>query len=88
MQINVGSVYTRETPSLLDLVFTIEQDMINSISYLPPLGNSDHIWIEFELICFVELRKSENLKYNNRAANIELMKQALGDVDWESILEP
>jgi len=39
-----------ETPSLLDLVFTNEQDMINSISYLLPLWNSDHICIEFELV--------------------------------------
>ena len=72
---------------MLVFVFTNEQDMINSISYLPPLGNSDHIGIEFELICYAELRKSENLKYNIRAANTELMKQALSDVDWESILE-
>ena len=32
-----------ETPSLLDLVFTNEQDMISNLVYLPPLGNSDHI---------------------------------------------
>ena len=32
-----------ETPSLLDLVFTNEQDMINNILHLPPLGNSDHV---------------------------------------------
>ena len=76
-----------ETPSLLDLVFTNEQDMINSISYLPPLGNSGHICIEFELVCYAELRKSENLKYNIRVANTELMKQDLNDVDWKSILE-
>ena len=31
-----------EIPSLLDLVFTNEQDMVNNLSYLPPLGSSDH----------------------------------------------
>ena len=75
-----------EIPNLLDLVFTNEQDMINNLSYLPPLGSSDHICIEFDLICYPEPRKSVNLKYNIRAANIELMKQALGDVDWVSTL--
>jgi len=28
-----------------------------------------------------------NIKYNVRAANIELMKQVLSDVDWKSILD-
>ena len=38
-----------ESPSLLDLVFTNEQDMINNLSYLQPLGNSDHICIQFDI---------------------------------------
>ena len=33
-----------ETPSLLDLIFTNEQDMIKNLAYLPPLGNSDHMY--------------------------------------------
>jgi len=77
----------RETPSLLGLVFTNEQDMIDNISHLPPLGNSDHICIEFDLICYLEVNKFENIKYNVTAANIELMKQALSDVDWKLILD-
>ena len=76
-----------ETPSLLDLIFTNEQDMINNLLYSPPLGNSDHICIEFDLTCYLELSKSENFKYNIGAANIDLMKQALCDVDRESILD-
>ena len=32
-----------ESPSLLDLIFTNESDMIDNLLYLPPLGNSDHI---------------------------------------------
>ena len=77
-----------ETPSLLDLVFTSEQDMINNTLHLPPLGNSDHVCIEFDLICYLEVNKLDSIKYNIRAANIELMKQALSDVDWELILDP
>ena len=76
---------SEETPSLLDLVFTNEQVMIDNISHLPPLGNSDHACIEFDLICYSEVNKPENIKYNTRAAN-KLMKQALSDVDRESIL--
>ena len=67
------------------VVFTNEQDMVNNLSYLPPLGSSDHICIEFDLICYHEPKKLVNIKYNIRAANIELMKQALGNVDCTSI---
>ena len=48
-----------DTPSFLDLVFTNEQDMINNLLYSPPLGNSDHVCIEFDLTCYLELKKSE-----------------------------
>ena len=48
-----------ETPSLLDLVFTNEQDMINNLVYLPPL--SDHVCIEFDLNCYSEPKKYDNL---------------------------
>jgi len=60
-QINCTYNVSGETPSLLDLVFTNEQDMIDNISHLPPLGNSDHICIEFDLICYLEVNKFENM---------------------------
>ena len=28
--------------------------MINNLSYLPPLGNSDHICIQFDILCYSE----------------------------------
>ena len=62
--------------------------MINNLSYLPPLGNSDHICIEFNLVCYSEQKKSDNVKYNIRAANFDLMRQSLSNVDWASLLNP
>jgi len=41
-----------DSPSLLDLVFTNEENMITNLMYLPPLGNSDHICIQFDLLCY------------------------------------
>ena len=37
------------------------------------------------LICYLEPKKFVNLKRDIRAANIELMKQALINVDWVSV---
>jgi len=72
-------------PSLLDLIFTSELDMINNLSYLPPLGNSDHICIKFNLVCYAEEKKS---KYNLKVANYDLIKETLSNVDWISLLSP
>ena len=46
-----------EISSLLDLVFTNKQDLFNNLSYLSPLWSSDHIYIEFDLICYLEPKK-------------------------------
>ena len=66
-------------------VFTNEEDMITNLSYLPPLGNSDHIYIQFDLVCYSEPKRMDNFKNNTIAANIDLMKHIL-DVDWVSLL--
>ena len=34
--------------STLDLVFTNEEGMLTNLSYLPPLGNSDHVCLRFD----------------------------------------
>jgi len=71
----------KEAPSLLDL--TNEQDMISNLVYLSLLGNSDHICTEFDLNCCSEPNKYYQIrKYNSSTANIDLMKQALSNVDW------
>ena len=57
--------------NLLDLIFTNESDMIDNLLYLPPLGNSDHICMEFNLMCYAEQKKLDNFKYNIRAVNFD-----------------
>ena len=37
--------------------------------------------------CYLERKKYDNLKHNVRAANVDLMKQALDNVYWASIME-
>ena len=76
------------TPNLLDLVFTNEKDMVTNLSYLPPLGNSDHVCIQFDVLCYSECKESDNIRYNIRAADIDMMKMTLSEIDWTSILDP
>ena len=60
--------------------------MITNLSYFSPLGNSDHICIQFDLVCYSEPKRMDNFKYNTIAANIDLMKHILGDFDFVSLL--
>ena len=60
--------------------------MITNLSCLPPLGNSDHICIQFDLVCYLEPKRMDNFKYNTIAAKIDLMKHILVDVDSVSLL--
>jgi len=53
-----------QTPNVLDLVFTNEEDMVSDVSYLPGLGCSDHIRIRFNLNCFSEHSKDKLPRLN------------------------
>jgi len=75
-------------PSLLDPVLTNEIDLIKDITYLPPLGNSDHICIQFNMVCYSQFKQPTKYKYNVNATDTNLMKDILNNVDWEAMLEP
>ena len=46
-----------DTPNLLDLVLTNELDMVDEVSHLSPLGNSDHQVLLFDLACYMDWSK-------------------------------
>ena len=39
-------------------------------------------------MCYAEQKKSDNVKYNIRAANFDMMRETLSKVDWVSLLSP
>jgi len=39
-----------DTPNVLDLVFTDDENIVDNLSYLPGLGNSDHMCITFDFV--------------------------------------
>ena len=42
-------------PSVLDLVLSNEQHMVEKIKYLPGLRSSDHVLLDFDFKCFIKL---------------------------------
>ena len=41
-------------PSLLDLIFSNEENMISNMQLLPGIGKSDHTVILFDFNCFIQ----------------------------------
>ena len=76
------------TPSLLDLVFTNEPHMVRDITYLPGLGNSDHICLCFSLICYAHHKDTRTLRYDTRAVDYDTICTELEDIDWANIMNP
>ena len=76
-------------PNLLDLVFTNEENMIDSLTTWAPLGHSDHVGITFKFATQVtkEPREQHNRRRNYWKADFPKMRENLKDIDWESLLE-
>lgn len=74
-----------DKPSLLDLVFTNEERMINNLKTESPLGKSDHCVIKFELECYSDLSTTDMHRFNWNKGDYERMKIQL-DIDWKETL--
>ena len=77
-----------QNPSLLDLIFTLDPDSVDGVSYLSPLGSSDHVCLLWKLKLFDELPASNKsiLKYNYRKGDYEAVNENLGSISWSEIL--
>ena len=75
-------------PHILDLIFTNEEENVSDIEYLPGLGLTDHICLQFSLICCCTRVKQVKPRYNLHLADFDKMRELLGQIDWEGILCP
>ena len=69
--------------SILDLILTNEENMIDNIKYLPPLGKSDHVTIQFSLITYINRFRSRTEKLNFCKGDYEKKRTNLKDIKWE-----
>lgn len=64
---------TNQTPSLLDLVMTNEEELITNVDYLPPIGKSDHCIISFHVQYLIDA-KAQPLTYKRMFNKIDFEK--------------
>ena len=71
-------------PSILDLFFTNDEDIISSVSYNSPLGKSDHCVLSVEYDCKLDENNWCKYRYNYERGNYSKMHQDL-DINWEKL---
>ena len=71
--------------SLLDLVFSNEDNMIDYIEHTAPLGKSDHDCLVWTYLCYSEKNYSDEgtgTVLNYKKANLKKLRQAFSAYDW------
>ena len=79
-----------EEPSLIDLVFTKKPESRPVITYLNPMGKSDHVVIEITIQEEEIIYRNEdyrNGRLNHAKANFTELKRFYGDIEWKKLLE-
>ena len=72
--------------SLLDLILTNEENMIDNIRYLPPLGKSDHLVIQFSLITYINRFRTQTEKLNFFKGNYDQLRTNLRNIAWDEAI--
>ena len=76
-----------ENPNLLDLIISGEESMIQNLDYLPPLGESDHICISFNVMSGMwETVKEEPAERNFYKADFAAVIKELEKYNWTAVL--
>ena len=74
---------TGQQPSLIDLIFTNEENMINDITHLSPIGKSDHGVMVFNFNCYKNKNHTKEGRRNFNNGNYEDISKFL-DRNWEN----
>ena len=76
-----------ERPDILDLIFSNEEGMVTNLNYLPGIGLSDHICIQFTVQCYSEERQEATPKPDYNRADFQGVIASLERVNWRDLLE-
>ena len=71
-----------QQPSLLDYVFTDEDNVIDDVQFSAPLGKSDHVGIKLNYIRGQQVNEESCAKYNYWKGDYADIKKELQNIDW------
>lgn len=73
-----------QKPSMLDYIFTDEQNMVDVIYYEQPLGKSDHVCMQWAVKTERPNKHENRTKLNYWKGNYEEINKKLARIDWIS----
>ncbi len=73
-------------PSILDLVLTNEEDMLENIDYLPGLGLSDHLVLQCVFNCYTDTKNNTSSKLNFHKGNYGAIDNELARLQWDELM--
>ncbi len=66
-----------QNPSILDLILTNMEGMVNDIQYIPPMGKSDHVCLVFNTNMYAHTANECKLRYAYHRGNYQNMTEHL-----------
>ncbi|KAK2140165.1 hypothetical protein LSH36_1457g00019 [Paralvinella palmiformis] len=63
------------------------RELIQDLTYLDPLGKSDHICLTFTIDVVPEISKTLQIKYKMDKGDYEKMRNLFGAINWETELD-
>ena len=71
----------------LDLVLSTEPDIVSDLDVINCLDSSDHNMLLFKVHFASTIEVSRKILYDYSKANFDSIRQELGQIDWEKLLE-
>ena len=77
-----------QSPTLIDLILSNDDDLVQNIVHYPPLGKSHHSLIYFNIdMVYSKPTESPVLKYQMDKGDFDKMRQFIGNIDWDRELD-
>ena len=75
-----------DTPTCLDLIITNDSNIVSHICYDPPIGNSDHCVLCFNVDYECSTTTTEHKILDFKKANFQAWRSRLSETDWKKEL--
>jgi len=67
-------------------MITNEEGMVSNLSYLPPLGRSDHLSLHFNFNLTTPNNNSEYTSFNLNAGDYNFLRSQVTSINWEGMV--
>ena len=72
-----------QVPSLLDLIISSKEELVKDLTYLEPIGKSDHLCLYFNIYINPEFTTTDQERYRMDKGDFVRLGHLIDTVDWE-----